>query len=71
MKLIDEWKSAWRMFSMQAMAAAVVLQTVWPEIPAEIKADWPPHAVHWITVVVLVLGGIGRLVKQAPKEPPP
>ena len=67
MKLIDEWKRAYRMFSVQAMAMALAIQAAWPTIPDDLKALLPPHLVHWVSIVLLVAGIAGRMVKQ--KEP--
>jgi hypothetical protein len=70
-KLIDNWKQAWRMFSVQAMAAALMLQAVWPEIPPEIKAELPANLVHWVTVGTVLLGIVLRVVRQPAVTPPP
>ncbi|WP_128003470.1 DUF7940 domain-containing protein [Piscinibacter defluvii] len=64
MKLIPQWRRAWRMFSVQAMAAAGVLQVAWETHPEAIKAVVPASWVPWITVSVLLFGIAGRLVKQ-------
>lgn len=69
MKLIPNWRRAWRMFSVQAMAAVAVLQTAWPQIPDDIKASWPPHLVHWVTVALVVAGVVGRVVAQPKANP--
>ena len=37
MKLIDNARNAWRMFSVQAMGLALVVQTVWVELPADLR----------------------------------
>ncbi len=66
MKLIDEWKSAHRMFSVQAMALAAAIQGVWPSIPDDLKASIPPSVVHYISLALLVAGIVGRLVQQKP-----
>jgi hypothetical protein len=64
MKLINEWKRAYRMLSVQAMTLALAIQGVWPEIPAEMKASLPQHLVHWVSMALLLAGIFGRLVKQ-------
>lgn len=70
MKLIDEWKSAWKMLSVQAMGAALAIQGAWPEIPTDLKAQLPQHLVHWVSIGLLVLGIAGRLVKQPSVQAP-
>lgn len=37
MKLVDDWKSAWRWFSMHALVLAGVIPTVWAELPPDLK----------------------------------
>jgi hypothetical protein len=64
MKLIEEWRRAWRMLSVQAMGLALAIQGAWPEVPADLKAQLPQNLVHWVSVALLVLGIVGRLVKQ-------
>lgn len=64
MKLITEWRRAWRMFSVQLMTAAAVLQVAWTEHPEIIRAVVPDAWVPYITAGLLVLGIAGRLIKQ-------
>ena len=64
MKLIPEWKRCFRMFSVQSMWLAVAIQTTWIGLPADMREAIPQPWVVALTVVVLVLGFIGRLVDQ-------
>lgn len=64
MKLIPEWKRAWRMVSVQAMAVAVAAQGAWVMLPAELQSQVPDWALKGLTAAILVLGIVGRLVKQ-------
>jgi len=64
MKLIDNARNAWRMFSVQAMGLAIVVQTVWVELPADLRDSLDSTTVRYITIGLLVAGVIGRLVKQ-------
>lgn len=68
MKLVDDARRAWRWFSMQCMALALALQVAWETMPPELQAGVPPRAVSVITWALLVLGIVGRLVKQEPKS---
>lgn len=74
MKLIPNWRRAWRMLSVQAMTLAAAIQGAWPAIPAEMRATLPQDLVHWVSVLLLLAGIVGRLVVQ-PKvdaaDPPP
>ena len=61
MKLVENWKSAWRWFSMQAIALAAI----WESIPEDVKAsvvslDWQNH----VTFGLLVAAGLGRVIDQ-------
>ena len=64
MQLVDDWKRSLGWFSQQAFIAAGALQAVWLELPADLKGKVPPDAVHYLTAAILVLGFVGRLVKQ-------
>jgi hypothetical protein len=62
--LVDEWKSAWRWFSVQSMALAAVLLGAWQALPDELRASLPRALPHWLAIALLALGIAGRLVKQ-------
>lgn len=64
MKLIENARSAWRMFSMQAMGLALVVQAVWVELPADLRDSLDSATVRYITIGLLIAGVLGRLVKQ-------
>jgi len=64
MKLVDDAKKAWTWFCMWAMSAAATLQAVYIALPAELKASIPADWVQILTVVILIFGMFGRLVKQ-------
>jgi hypothetical protein len=70
-KLVDDARRAWRWISVQAMAAAVAVQATWATLPDDMKAGIPPQLVQWLTLALLVLGIVGRLVKQTPAEDKP
>lgn len=65
MKLVDDWKSAWRWFSMHALVLAGVIPTVWAELPPDLKAAIPAGAMGSITAVIAACGVVGRLVNQS------
>jgi hypothetical protein len=70
MKLITEWKRAYRMVSVQSMALAAAIQGTWPLIPDDMKASIPHNVVHWVSLALLGFGIAGRLVVQPKvKEP--
>ena len=64
MRLINNWRRCWRMFSVQCMAAAIAIEGAWAFLPPEMKDSIPEEWVSAISVVVLALGFFGRLVVQ-------
>lgn len=64
MKLIPDWRKAWRWFSVQSMALAIAIQGAWLQIPDDMKMSIPDKWVIIATMTVLALGAIGRLVDQ-------
>lgn len=70
MKLVADWKRAWKWLSVQAMVVAGSIQGAWIFIPEDMKTSIPSGVVQGCTLVLLVLGVVGRLVDQKPKEIP-
>tara|TARA_R110000868_G_scaffold215878_1_gene466023 strand:- start:1332 stop:1538 length:207 start_codon:yes stop_codon:yes gene_type:complete len=64
MKLIANWKKAYRMLSVQAMAVAGAIQGTWVLLPEDLKTTIPPNIVYWVTMGLLAFGIVGRLVDQ-------
>lgn len=64
MKLVNDWRRSWRMFSVQAMLVASAIQGAWEFIPDDLKAQLPQGVVHWLTIALLVFGVVGRLIEQ-------
>ena len=64
MTLVDEWKLAWRWFSVQSMAASAVVLGAWDSVPEELRHALPRWLPHSVAIALLVLGIAGRLVKQ-------
>lgn len=68
MKLVDNWKDCWRWFSMHCMAGAVAIQGAWVYIPDDLKANIPHNIQNYITIVLLVMGMIGRVKDQTKSD---
>lgn len=68
MKLVDNWKDAWKWFSVQALAVIVALPFVWASLPADIKGFLPDGAEPWVLVVIAVAGVLGRVIDQSKVE---
>lgn len=67
MRLIPDWRSAWRWFSVQALAVIGALPIVWSMLPPDVKSLLPAGWGMWVFVVLAVAGVLGRVVDQAPK----
>ncbi|MGN6314621.1 MAG: hypothetical protein ACTHMO_12805 [Rhodanobacteraceae bacterium] len=68
MKLVPDWKSAWRWTSVHAMTAAVAINAAWMGLPPDLQTHVTERDAHALTIVVLALGIIGRLRDQAPVQ---
>lgn len=64
MKLVDDWKQAWRWWSVRGLAAIAALPFVWPTLPPDIKAfvpvEWQPYIFSAIAIAAI----IGRVKDQ-------
>lgn len=63
-ELIPEWRRALRMLSVQANTVNAAGLTAWATL-GELREKIPPEWVVVFAVAMLVLGTIGRLVKQS------
>lgn len=64
MKLVDNWHSAWKWFSLQALGIGGVLQIAFIAMPADMRAFVPDTWMHWIAVGTLLASALGRFVDQ-------
>lgn len=60
MHIVPNWKSAWKWLSMQFIALAAI----WETLPVEAVAVIPEPWRGWITLVLLLGAGIGRMIDQ-------
>lgn len=66
-KLVDDWRQAWRWISINSMTLAGSMQLTWINIPDDLRQGFDPILINYLTVGLLVLGIVGRLVKQGEK----
>lgn len=65
MKLVADWKDAWRWFSVQALGVLAALPLVYATLPIEWQEWWRDAGGQGTLIVVLSIGGIaGRLIDQ-------
>lgn len=68
MKLIEEWKTAYRLWSVRIFALLAVLPLAWDAMPMDLKAQMPTTILPILSGVAFV-GLLVRLVQQTPKGP--
>lgn len=64
MKLVPNWTSAWRWFSMNLMALAAAAQIAWETLPPDALAVIPADWRGYITLGLVVAAMVGRLIDQ-------
>ena len=68
MRLISDWRRAWRYFSTQALLALAVIPLFWEALPPEAQMFIPYSWRPWIVAAVAIGGIAGRLVDQSDAE---
>lgn len=64
MKLVPDWRRAWRWFSVQALAVLAALPVAWAELPPDVQAMLPEAWRPWLLAGLALAGLVGRLVDQ-------
>ena len=64
LRLVDDWRSAWRWISMNCMVLCAAIQGAWVYIPDDMRSSIPHHLVSGVTIALLIFGVIGRVIKQ-------
>lgn len=70
MNLIEDWKAAWKYLSVQANSIGLAISAAYAGLYDQLKADFPPKYMAALTGLVFVLGIVGRVVSQTPKDEP-
>ena len=71
MRLIDDWKKALRLFSVQANGIGIAISSTYALLYEQIKENFPPKFMAGLTGLVFLSGIFGRLVSQEKKEDKP
>ena len=66
-RLVEDWRQAWRWFSVQAIAIVTAFLAVWAVFPEDLKAVLPAGWTKAVAIAVLLIGLLGRLVQQPRK----
>ena len=64
MRLIPNWRRAWRMFSVQAQGIALAILGGWQMLPNSARDAVPTWIVLSLAMAVIALGIVGRLIEQ-------
>ena len=64
MKIVSDWKQAWKWFSVQAFVVIALLPMVWAELPQDVKAMLPPEWRPWVFSIIALAGVLGRVKDQ-------
>lgn len=68
MNLIENWKSSLRLFSIQANGLGIAVTATYGALYDELKGNLPPKWMAILTAGIFILGIVGRLVSQSPKD---
>lgn len=66
-RLIDDWRRAWRFWSVRLSVLSAVLMGGWQALPPELRADLP--YANQVAVGLFLLVALSRLAQQGTKAP--
>jgi hypothetical protein len=66
--LIDDWRRAWRLFSVQLFALVALFPDMYDGIAALGWMDQLPEQARWAIRAMGAVGIVARVIKQRPKE---
>lgn len=64
MKLVPNWKKAWRWYSVNCPLLAVALLGAWAALPEKMQDSFTPAELKAMAIALIVFGVLGRLVDQ-------
>lgn len=64
MQLIENWQSAWKMWSVRILAVLAIVATSWAAVPDSVKALIPDQYLGYVVGFVSVCAAIARIIKQ-------
>lgn len=70
LKLVEDWKKAYKWLSVQFMALLLVLPEAWQYVPPGVKEALPPHFLSGLSTAIVVAAILGRMIHQGetPKD---
>ena len=70
MKLVSDWKNAYKWLSVVIPSLGAAALGVWMSLPEQMKNSVPHKYVEITTLVIFITGVLGRLIQQTPSVPP-
>jgi hypothetical protein len=70
LRLVSDWKSFWRWYSIHSMTLSIALLGAWAALPERFQDSFSPFEMKIMAIMLIVLGIGGRLVEQVPKKEP-
>lgn len=64
MKLVSDWRDAWKWFSIHSLVAIAAIPPVWINLPDDVKDMLPVEWRPWVFSVIAVAGVLGRVRDQ-------
>ncbi len=64
MKLVEDWRKAWKWFSVQAFTVLAVAPVVWSQLPPDVRKMLPEGWEPYVLAALAVGGIVGRLRAQ-------
>lgn len=79
MKLIDDWKKAWKLWSVQVNIITIIILTILNDLPSHIIASWSllpeefksqidKEVIAYVSIGLVILNVLARLVSQTRDE---
>jgi hypothetical protein len=69
MRLLSEWKQAWRWYSVNCNMMTVAFLGAWATLPDTFQNSFSPTELKMIAIVLVLLSVGGRLVDQTKTKP--
>jgi hypothetical protein len=69
-RLVRDWKSCWRWFSIQLIAVQAALQAIFIAFPAEMRQYLPDEYLHVLAMSLLASTVLARVADQTPAPAP-
>lgn len=74
MRLVDDWKNAWKWASVQISTGAALVFAIGPDLlaawgllPQDLKSALPDGSARWISAAAFLLVLLGRVFTRQPK----